>query len=411
MQETDQPLLSICIATLNRAELLRETLNHLAEVLDPSFEIVVSNNCSSDHTLDVLDDFKKRWERLSYITQTKKIITMENFNAAVHMARGKYLYMFCDDDRLYIEGLSKAMRMMEEREDVVGVFGGYEEWNPKTDVILETFRRVEQVTVFPKGSKSKVEVFQKIDRLVFPVIRTDICSRFCIHTFNKYSSAKWLFVSRMLEQGAIAVLPDIFYKHAHTEPRGEYNLTEGWYHDRYRAEFETFIGEMGRGSMNNATVINNYTAPAYLQGVRFAVIKGEWLTGRNFLLRARAYGLVSGEQLLEYEKFHIVGMVAERLSALVSIAPGIRRVIIESHPISERVRSSLAEIMPEMDICIISREEMLDCPTKPEEFIVAWDYQTLLERSGRFEEDRLRQHSLMDIFGNCRLLSCELVFT
>jgi hypothetical protein len=163
--------------------------------------------------------------------------------------------------------------------------------------------------------------------------------------------------------------------------------------------------------MNNATVINNYTAPVYLQGVRFAVIKGEWLTGRNFLLRARAYGLVSGEQLLEYEKFHIVGMVAERLSALVSIAPGIRRVIIESHPISERVRSSLAEIMPEMDICIISREELLDCPTKPEEFIVAWDYQTLLERSGRFEEDRLRQHSLMDIFGNCRLLSCELVFT
>lgn len=89
MQETDQPLLSICIATLNRAEILRETLNHLAEVLDPSFEIVVSNNCSSDHTFDVLDDFKKRWERLNYITQTKKIIAMENFNAAIRMAQGK----------------------------------------------------------------------------------------------------------------------------------------------------------------------------------------------------------------------------------------------------------------------------------------------------------------------------------
>ncbi len=63
MQKTNQPLLSICIPTFNRAEILRETLAHLAETLDTSIEIVVSNNCSGDHTVDVLEDFKKKWER------------------------------------------------------------------------------------------------------------------------------------------------------------------------------------------------------------------------------------------------------------------------------------------------------------------------------------------------------------
>jgi glycosyltransferase involved in cell wall biosynthesis len=412
MQETNQPLLSICIPTLNRAEILRETLNHLAEVLDPSFEIVVSNNCSCDHTVEVLEDFKKKWKTFQYITQSKEITAMENRVAATLMAQGKYLYNFSDDDRLYIESLSKAVRMMEEREDVVAVFGGHQEWDSEKNVILGTIPRANEILVFPKGLESKLKVFQEVDRLLFPVARTEICRRFCVDVYNKYSFGMWPFVGRLLDHGAVAVLPDIFYKHGHTESRAEHDLTEGWIHDMYRADFELFIGKMGRGSINNATFISRSTASAYLQGVRFALIKEEWLTGRSFLLRARAYGLVSDEQLLEYEKHHIVEMVAERIKALVSIAPGIRRVIIESHPISEeRLRSSLAKIMPEMDICVVSREELLDCPTKPEEFIVAWDYQTLLERSGRFEEDPLRQHSLMDIFGNCRLLSGELAFT
>ncbi|GAF98855.1 unnamed protein product, partial [marine sediment metagenome] len=71
---------------------------------------------------------------------------------------------------------------------------------------------------------------------------------------------------------------------------------------------------------------------------------------------------------------------------------------------------SLTEIMPEMDICGVSREELLDIPAKKENFIIAWDYQTLLDRGNRFEADPLRQHSLKDIFTNCRLLPGEITF-
>lgn len=408
MQKQDKPLLSICIPTYNRQEILRETLEFLADTLQPSYEIVVSNNCSSDHTIDVLEDFKKRWKRFRYITQPKQLVLMENLAASTLMAQGKYLYTLSDDDRLLIEGLHKAISMMEESPDIVGVFGGHQEWDQEEDRVIDTFKITNQVLVFPKGQRSKHEALHTTNRLWFPVIRTDICRRFCIIAYNKETWGYWQFTGKMLDHGKIAMIPDIFYKHAQTEPRAEYDLTEGWYHDMYRSDFEAYIGEMGRGTPENALFINRKTSLAYKQGVKFAALKGEWLKVRHFLLRARAYGLYEDEELIQLEKSHLLKMTAERLQNLLAVIPSLKRVVFEEHPISEMMSSFLVKILPGVDICQVTRDQLLNRPTKPEEAIIALDNLTLCKRSEKLEEDPIRQHALMDIFDTCRLTNAKL---
>ena len=135
MQRANQPLLSICIPTFNRADILRETLDHLANTLDLSCEIVVSNNNSSDHTEDVLEEFKNRWSAFLYATQTTELTSTQNFGAALCMARGRYCYSFSDDDRLIIDGISKAISLMDERQDIVGVF--YADADPR--IVIDVF--------------------------------------------------------------------------------------------------------------------------------------------------------------------------------------------------------------------------------------------------------------------------------
>ena len=401
MQKSNQPLLSICIPTLDRIDILRETLEHLAATLDPSFEIVVSNNCPSDRMVDMLEDFKNGWSRFRYITNTRKLHIMENWKAAIRMARGQYLYGFCDDDRIIVESLNKAIDLMRKQPEIVGVFGGHHEWNPEKGKIVGTQKKVDDVTVFPKGAK--MEVLQKFKRLVHPVIRTDICHRFCVGVFNKHSWGAWPFVGKMLDHGAIAVVPDIFFMHVHTEGRVEYSLTEGWYHDMYRADFELYAGEIGPG--DNAKAIGMIAAQAYLHSVRFALLKQELLTAWHYVLRARAYGLVTDKYIVDFQQGQLTSVVAEYLKELVSLVPGVRRIIIESHPISEKLRPALVKILPEMDICQVSREDILNRFTKPEEFILAWEHQTLQERSAQLEEDPFCQYSLKDAFDNCRILS------
>ncbi len=410
MQKTNQPLLSICIPTFNRAEILRETLAHLAETLDTSIEIVVSDSRSGDHTVDVLEDFKKKWERFRYVRLDKEIPMMENLVVAGSMAMGKYMYLFCDDDRIVIEGLNKAVKMMEEREDIVGVFGSYMECDPKKETVKTTYKKTDEIVILPKGLESKKHAICKLGLLLSPVIRTELCQRFCITTFDNRSFDHWQFVGGMLDHGAIALIPDVFFIHMHTVPRAEYDLTEGWYHDMYRADLEVYVGKIGCGSPENAAALGIAAGKAYLLGVRFSELKGESLTGRHFLLRARAYGLVNNETALEYEQVHLKRMVAERLNILISAVPGVRKVILESHPISQEACSLLEKIMPEMEVCTVSREELLELPTRTENFIVAWEYQTLLDRSSKLEVDPLHQCSLKDVFANCRLLPGEITF-
>ena len=411
MQKTNQPLLSICILTFNRAEILRKTLAHLAETMDTSMEIVVSNNCSSDHTDDVLEDFKKKWERFRYIRLDKEVPISQNAFLAVSMATGKYAYLFCDDDRIVIEGLNKAVGMMEEREDIVAVFGAYDECDPTNEDVRTTYKLADEIAILPKSLESKKYILHSTCLFLAPVIRTEISQRFCISTYEKRSWSSWQFVGKALDHGAIAIIPDVFYVHMQTIPRAEFGLTEGWYHDMYRADLEVYLGEMGCGSLEEtAARVSAPAASAYLQGVRFAEIKDEQLAGRHFLLRARAYGFVKDEELLEYEQLHIIQMVAERLNILISTVPGVRKIILESHPISQEVSSLLEKRMPEVEVCIVSREELLELPTKTENFIVAWEYQTLLDRSSKFEADPLHQRSLKDVFANCRLLSGEITF-
>ena len=85
-------------------------------------------------------------------------------------------------------------------------------------------------------------------------------------------------------------------------PNVEYELTENWYHDAYRADFECFMGRCGPfNPAELAHFISTRTAVAYQQGMRFAAIKRDFLCERHFALRARGYGLMPEPKARSWE--------------------------------------------------------------------------------------------------------------
>ena len=178
-----RPRLSICIATYNRAELLRETLTHLRDVCDDDVEIVISDNGSPDHTQDVIKSFAGRFPYFRAIRQPMNRGALSNFAAATSLARGKYLYPFSDDDEIYMQGLQNAISIMEERPKIVAVFGRHEEWIRSTGQVFP-HKAVPKRMDFAQGSN--IEIINKFSFLWHPVCRTDIFQRFS--SFNKTSN-------------------------------------------------------------------------------------------------------------------------------------------------------------------------------------------------------------------------------
>jgi abequosyltransferase len=104
---TSRPTLSICIPTFNRAALLRECLESIEQDTPTHpFEVVVSDNASSDNTLEVLQEFAAKLP-LRWAIQERNVGYDRNFDAVVALAEGDYCWMLGSDDCVEPQAIQK----------------------------------------------------------------------------------------------------------------------------------------------------------------------------------------------------------------------------------------------------------------------------------------------------------------
>ena len=105
-----QPLVTIGIATYNRAEkYLSQALKSAVNQTYQNIEIIVSDNCSTDNTEQLVKGFNA--SNIRYFRQKKNITANENFNYCLNQAKGEYFLLLHDDDLIdndFVEVCIKA---------------------------------------------------------------------------------------------------------------------------------------------------------------------------------------------------------------------------------------------------------------------------------------------------------------
>ena len=100
-------LLTICLPTYNRANVLSESLEHIvSQITDENktkVEILVSDNCSTDNTPEVVKSFIERGIPIVYNRNSENLGSDGNFLYCINNASGKYIWLLGDDDYL-VEG-------------------------------------------------------------------------------------------------------------------------------------------------------------------------------------------------------------------------------------------------------------------------------------------------------------------
>jgi len=126
MNETNAlqtPLLTIAIPTWNRAAYLAQNLaqlrSEMEEIAPGTVEIVVSDNCSPDHTGDVVQAELRQGAPIRYVRNPENLGWARNFAQAFELASGKYTLLLGDDD-LLVDGALKLL-LARLRESDYGV--------------------------------------------------------------------------------------------------------------------------------------------------------------------------------------------------------------------------------------------------------------------------------------------------
>ncbi len=75
---------------------------------------------------------------------------------------------------------------------------------------------------------------------------------------------------------------------------------------------------------------------------------------------------------------------------------------------AQQLSVNLAGALPEKESTIVKRHDLLRRQTADEEFIIAWDYETLKQRSIEVNQDPLRQCAMLDILDSCRMTQVQI---
>lgn len=110
------PALTIAIPTWNRHEYLRQNLRQLKAEIDTVghhlVEVLVSDNCSSDKTPDVVREAQDAGLPIRYVRNAENLGWALNFAQCVDLANGKYLLLFGDDDVLCSGALALLVELL-----------------------------------------------------------------------------------------------------------------------------------------------------------------------------------------------------------------------------------------------------------------------------------------------------------
>lgn len=116
---TYQPQLSIGLPVYNGEKFLKEALDSLLTQTFEDFELIISDNASTDCTEEICRTYAAQDKRIRYHRNEKNIGCAPNFNRVFELSSGKYFKWAAYDDLHAPDFLMKCIQVLEQDPTVI----------------------------------------------------------------------------------------------------------------------------------------------------------------------------------------------------------------------------------------------------------------------------------------------------
>ena len=111
---TQYPLFTVIIPTKNRAEYLGHTLKTCMLQEYPNFEVIVSDDCSEDNSVEVVEKLAKLDPRIKLFAHREHLGMRDNFEFALNQVKPGYVMALGGDDGLVPGGIQRMYEILTE---------------------------------------------------------------------------------------------------------------------------------------------------------------------------------------------------------------------------------------------------------------------------------------------------------
>ena len=110
---SDSPRVSIGMPVYNGERYLRSAIESILAQTFQDFELIISDNASTDNSLSICQEFADQDKRIRIIEQSKNIGAMANFNFVAKEARGEYFKWAAADDLCAPQFIEKCIEVLD----------------------------------------------------------------------------------------------------------------------------------------------------------------------------------------------------------------------------------------------------------------------------------------------------------
>lgn len=109
------PKVSVIIPTRNRSELLEQAIQSILNQKYKDYEILISDNQSSDNTSIAVSKLIKKHKNIRYFKTSHSLSMVENWNNVLPNLKSKYFSLLMDDDLWEPNFLDKTVKVLESK--------------------------------------------------------------------------------------------------------------------------------------------------------------------------------------------------------------------------------------------------------------------------------------------------------
>lgn len=107
MNTSLSPTVSIALATFNGGQYLQQQLDTLLQQTYPAFEIIISDDGSTDDTVHIVKQFQQQFSTIKFITNPRRGF-IRNFENAIRNCTGDFIAL-CDQDDIWLPNKIQAL--------------------------------------------------------------------------------------------------------------------------------------------------------------------------------------------------------------------------------------------------------------------------------------------------------------
>lgn len=215
----ENSIVTIGLPVHNGEETIKKTLDSIMTQTFTDFQLIISDNCSTDNTAKICEEYSNNKYKITYFRQKKKICTLENFKFILDSTNSKYFVWLAADDWWNPRFLEKNINILQKNKKIVGSISKIfnEDLDPKQKQ-QQGIKKIIKKILFPIGPtvlnpitgkfQNKVRFYLKNSscNISYSVFRTNELKKGFIN--NIFLGSDWALNLTMLRFGDISVIDE-----------------------------------------------------------------------------------------------------------------------------------------------------------------------------------------------------------